>query len=261
MKIIITRNDKGGVGKTNIAISISTALNLSGIKTALIDTEESGTANYLMNSVNRENYLKAVKKELQEKIANSASTFKHYNGYVEKLAAVENALNFKTIYSSIENEEDKENQKVIKTLISLRDAGYEYVVIDTPGKNLDSVKMLANLADLVLMPQRDTVLDFNGVVKSLDGIEDLSKCKRVIWDDRSACFEDDNLIEENKIIESEVSALNSKISNSKGFNRSLSKGLGVCEMNMFSSGKEKSSTNKASLMIADIIKEIKQLGV
>lgn len=261
MNVITMRNSKGGVGKTNLAISISTYLNLEGFKVALIDTEEFGIIEQIFKSKERKSLLNSFKDEINDKIKNCSANYKHLNMYVQQLAYIERALGLKVISHNIENGHDENIEILGKKLRELEEEGYDYVVIDTPGKNISSVENVCIISDLVLMPQKDTVLDFKGVVKSLDKDVDLSKYRRVIWEDKSSCFESEDLIEQFKVVDSFLGSLSSRVYNSIGFNRALNKCLGVCEMNRISSGKDKISTNKASEMIADIVKEIKQMGV
>jgi cellulose biosynthesis protein BcsQ len=225
-------NTKGGVGKTNMAVNISTACSMLGKKVAIIDTEENGTSSYVLGKEERNKFLNSVKDNLESKLdllsAENITRIKYEN----KIKAVEGSLALDCFYCNIEK--STSNDALLSLLIDLDSKEYDLVVIDLPGKNIDNIKQIVNIADIVLIPHRNTNLDFAGAIKSLENIEDLSKCKRVIWNERFGSIEEfENSVEEIKILEDVVKSLNTKVKSSKSYDRSMNFGLGVAEMHEF----------------------------
>lgn len=61
------------------------------------------------------------------------------------------------------------------TLAKLEDAGFRYVVIDTPGFQSSIIKSVVALSDLVLIPTKPSPLDLNAIGLTIEMVEDLNK--------------------------------------------------------------------------------------
>ncbi len=239
MNIIVSYNQKGGVGKTNMAVNISTACAMMGKKVAIIDAEENGTSSFILGKEERNSFLNSVKKNLEDKLDSLSPENITRVKYENKIKLVEGSLSLNCIYNNIEK--SKNNDSLIKLLLDLDSKGYDMAIIDLPGKNLDNIKQIVNIADLILIPHRNTNLDFAGAIKSLEGIEDLSKCKRIIWDERFGSIEEfENSAEEINIVEGIVGSLNTRVKSSKSYDRAMNIGLGVVEMYEFLNEENKS---------------------
>lgn len=106
---------KGGTGKTTIALSLAVAATQVGKKTAIIDLDPQCSA---------------------------MDWFDRREAPAPEVLAVPLG-------------------RLAKTIETAREAGYELVIIDTPGKAADTQTEAAKHADLVLIPCRPQLIDLN----------------------------------------------------------------------------------------------------
>ncbi len=138
-KVITFCNQKGGVGKTTIAVNLTAMLADAGYKICLVDADRQQSASAW--------YLARINRLAEKGIApNFQSVAKVYDGM--------------------------EKQGVLNDVVSLK-ADYDVLLIDTPGKSDVTTLRLMASADLILIPLPPGNFDFWGSETTRDQVEKL----------------------------------------------------------------------------------------
>lgn len=141
-KIIVLGNEKGGSGKSTTAMHIIIALAKSGKKVAAIDLDlrQKTLFRYLEN---RDSYCKRHRISLPT----AKQFFLKESQKDSKIEALR-----------------KEEKDFSERLFEL-DQSYEYVVIDCPGNHSNYSQMAHAVADLLITPINDSLIDFDLLAK------------------------------------------------------------------------------------------------
>ena len=136
--LIIVGNEKGGAGKTTVAVHLTIALLYLGFKVASIDTDirQASFTKYLDNR-------KSTTESNKVKIPNP----KHYKIDPSKRHAI-NEIN-----------EDESNQLI--EILSQEHGSKDFIVIDTPGVNNPLSTLAHSFADIIVTPINDSFFDMN----------------------------------------------------------------------------------------------------
>jgi chromosome partitioning protein len=133
MRVIVVGNEKGGAGKSTIAIHLAVALAHEGARVAVLDLDrrQQSTAHFFAN---RARWIAASQATLPEPLA---------LGDVADAAGLEGALQTA--------------------------AGCDFVIVDTPGADTELARLAHQQADLIVTPINDSFVDFDvlGVVDPL----------------------------------------------------------------------------------------------
>ncbi len=142
-RIIVVGNEKGGAGKSTIAIHIATALMHAGVKVAVIDLDlrQQSVAHFFRN---RKAWIEANQAEVPMPFAMPMAEDAALLAKAEpeaQLAAFEHAFDAAV-------------------------AEAEFVLIDTPGSDTALSRVAHSKADLIITPMNDSFVDFDmlGVV-------------------------------------------------------------------------------------------------
>jgi chromosome partitioning protein len=132
-RVIVVGNEKGGSGKSTVAIHISVALAKAGHRVATIDldTQQKSFTAYIEN---RRNWAGRVGRELEMPVHHCIEMRMPGDG-----AAMCTAL--------------------ADTVDAL--AGYDFIVIDTPGHDNDLTRLAHSMADTLVTPMNDSFVDFD----------------------------------------------------------------------------------------------------
>lgn len=136
--IILVGNEKGGAGKTTIAIHLTISLLYLGFKVGSIDLDirQGSLTKYLEN---RENFKKDSKKKIPS----------------PKLCLFESSKRVSPV------EADQDNQNILQQLIAQEQNNHDFIVIDTPGVNNSLSTLAHSFADIIITPINDSFLDVN----------------------------------------------------------------------------------------------------
>ncbi|MET0294378.1 MAG: division plane positioning ATPase MipZ [Phenylobacterium sp.] len=142
-KVIVIGNEKGGAGKSTIAIHLATALMHGGVKVALLDLDlrQQSMAHFFAN---RETWLKANGKQAPMPVASPLA------GEGMKLAKLSDEAAVERLNEAFASVADKA----------------DFVLVDTPGGDTATSRTAHGLADLIVTPMNDSFVDFDmlGVV-------------------------------------------------------------------------------------------------
>ncbi len=143
--IIVVGNEKGGAGKSTVAMHVATALSRLGKRVGMIDLDlrQKTTARYLANratSIERHGYT------LPSPVAG-------------RLPEVD-----PTTLAPGENAHDRSLSKAVATL----EAGNDFIVIDCPGSHTRLSQVAHTLADTLVTPLNDSFVDFD-LLAHIDG--------------------------------------------------------------------------------------------
>ena len=138
LQVIVVGNEKGGSGKSTVAMHIAVALLKAGRRVATIDMDsrQKTFSTYLQN---RQEWAKHVGRDLEvpthfclDEMVNFPST--------EDRAAASKALT-----------------DAVDTMMSSND----FVVIDTPGHDSHLMRLAHSMADILITPLNDSFVDFD----------------------------------------------------------------------------------------------------
>ncbi|MBA7558497.1 ParA family protein [Candidatus Atribacteria bacterium 1244-E10-H5-B2] len=162
MKIITITNQKGGTGKTTLAINLGVSLALMGKKILLIDLDPQANLTYSFGIHNPENTIVEV---LQGKQTIQTILVKR-----EGLDIAPSSSRLADLEVSIINKIGRE-QLLSERLKDL--GGYDYIFIDSPpALSILTVNALT-VADEVLIPLQMEVLSFQGLTQLLKTIDEV----------------------------------------------------------------------------------------
>lgn len=136
--VIVVGNEKGGSGKSTIAIHIAVALMKVGQRVATIDLDsrQKSFTHYIQNRVA---WGKRNRIELEVPT--------HY--FVERSEGIRTDENEAAEFSSFADK------------IAALEKGHDFVVIDTPGNDTYLMRLAHSMADTLITPLNDSYLDFD----------------------------------------------------------------------------------------------------
>jgi chromosome partitioning protein len=130
-RVIVVGNEKGGSGKSTVAMHLSIALMKAGYRVATIDldTRQKSFTNYIGN---RRNWASRVSRELE-------------------------------IPTHICIEQDDETASCAALAETIDDLGqrHNFIVVDTPGRDGSLPRLAHSLADMLVTPLNDSFVDFD----------------------------------------------------------------------------------------------------
>lgn len=137
-RVIVIGNEKGGAGKSTIAIHLITALLHGGAKVGLLDLDlrQESTARFFSN---RKAWIAAAKAHLPEPT--------HYRLSEDSLA--------------LAAADPLEQMKAFEPVFVEAYKQVDFLVIDTPGGDTGLSRAAHGLADLVVTPMNDSFVDFD----------------------------------------------------------------------------------------------------
>jgi len=133
-RIIVVGNEKGGSGKSTVAMHVAIALLKAGYRVATIDLDwqQKSFTNYIEN---RRTWAKRVTRDLAIPL--------HF--CIGQDAAGDEALN---------------NTALVDTVEGLAE-NYDFIVIDTPGHAGSMTRLAHSMADTLITPLNDSFVDFD----------------------------------------------------------------------------------------------------
>ena len=137
-RVIVVGNEKGGAGKSTIAVHLVTALLYGGAKVAVIDLDlrQSTSARFFEN---RRTWLESKKLELPEPLS---------------LRLSDNDI-------ALAEKSDEEQVAGFEAAFARGLAECDFVLIDTPGGDTAVSRLAHGRADLIVTPMNDSFVDFD----------------------------------------------------------------------------------------------------
>ncbi|MFY8144187.1 MAG: division plane-positioning ATPase MipZ, partial [Caulobacter sp.] len=137
-RVIVVGNEKGGAGKSTIAVHLVTALLYGGAKVAVIDLDlrQRTSARFFEN---RRAWLDNKKIELPEPLA----------------------LNLSDNDVALAERPEEEQVAGFEAAFAKAQAECDFILIDTPGGDSAITRMAHGRADLVVTPMNDSFVDFD----------------------------------------------------------------------------------------------------
>lgn len=170
-RVIAITSGKGGVGKTNLAVNLAVALQLSGQKVLLIDADIGmANVNLLMGSVTNRSLLDLLEDdvELEDVVENGAAGVKYISG----VAGVEAALSVNRL-----------EQKKLHQKLSRCSELANIVIIDTgAGLNRNVIEFVLAAEEVLLIttPEPTALADAYAVIKAYSTYTDRRNIKLVV---------------------------------------------------------------------------------
>jgi chromosome partitioning protein len=163
--IIAIANEKGGTGKTTLAVNLGAALAIRGMKTLLIDMDPQGNASYILSKVTDDDpamYSVLTDKDIALDAVIQPTTMEHLAIAPSNLHLAGAEIQLATLLGR----ENALKRKLAPELV----ARYDYVLIDTsPSLGLLTINAL-NAADHALIPVSCDFLSLVGLTLLFDTI-------------------------------------------------------------------------------------------
>lgn len=159
--IVVLGNEKGGTGKSTIAMHLIVSLLKKGAKVASIDTD-------------------ARQGTLTRYITNRMKMREQYDIVMPEHCAV-----FKSDNKNVEEAKKEDENNLSDKVESFK--SFDYIVIDTPGNDTFLSRMAHSLADTIITPLNDSFIDLDMLVKVENGpLESLkpSTYAEMVWDQK-----------------------------------------------------------------------------
>lgn len=137
-RVIVVGNEKGGSGKSTVAIHIAVALMKAGqsVATVDLDSRQRSFTHYIEN-----------RRVWAQRVARDLETPDHY--------CFEQKIEYPTA-----DDEIAERNELAETVENLAD-NHAFVVIDTPGHNRYLTRLVHSMADTLITPLNDSFVDFD----------------------------------------------------------------------------------------------------
>ncbi len=175
-KVYAICNQKGGVGKTSVSVSLATAFSQMGYKVLLIDSDPQASATVSLGETNPD--------ELDFTLATVIDTYindgkvPYYEGILEHEEGVDFMpcnIELSGVENSLMNVMSRE--KILKTYVDQERRYYDFIFIDCmPSLGMMTINALS-AADSVIIPTQANYLSSKGINLLLQSV---SKVKRFI---------------------------------------------------------------------------------
>ena len=158
-RVIVVGNEKGGSGKSTVAMHVAIALMKSNERVATIDlnSRQRTFTNYIENRYDRPSTLRAT------------SRIPHHLYFVEN-----------TNYPTAEDE--AADGKALTDHVVALARNYNFIVMDSPGRNSSLGRLAHSIADILITPLNDSFVDLD-VLGTVDRptIEVMARAITVRW--------------------------------------------------------------------------------
>jgi chromosome partitioning protein len=137
-RVIVVGNEKGGSGKSTVAMNIAVALMKAGRRVATIDldTQQKSLTRYIEN-----------RRAWSQRITRDLETPEH--------VCLDDRLD-----GAAADDADAKGRALIDTVDALAET-HEFIVIDTPGHDDDLTRLAHTTADTLVTPLNDSFVDFD----------------------------------------------------------------------------------------------------
>lgn len=163
--IIVLGNEKGGTGKSTVAMHIITSLLRQGYKVGSVDVDaRQGTLS---------RYVENRKARLAAK--------------GEDLPLPEHVPIFRSTLPVVEDANNEDSQNVANTIAKFVSEGFDYVVIDTPGSDTYLSRVAHSYANTLITPLNDSFIDLDMLVRVNGDSMDIlrpSTYAEMVWDQK-----------------------------------------------------------------------------
>jgi chromosome partitioning protein len=141
--IIVLGNEKGGTGKSTVAMHIITSLLRQGYKVGSVDVDaRQGTLS---------RYVENRKARLAAK--------------GEDLPLPEHVPIFRSTLPVVEDANNEDSQNMASTMAKFTSKGFDYVVVDTPGSDTYLSRVAHSYAKTLITPLNDSFIDLDMLVR------------------------------------------------------------------------------------------------
>ena len=164
-KIIVFGNQKGGTGKSTLAMHLVVSLLHQGYKVATVDVDaRQGTlTRYIENRTKTSQNNSTVLMPTHYTVFDSSSDS-------VKVMNRENFLMFSELINSLNN--------------------FDFIVIDTPGSDASLSKIAHSFADIIITPMNESFIDLDLIIKATpvqsSGSVKTSSYAEIVWEQKKA---------------------------------------------------------------------------
>lgn len=188
--VVVLGNEKGGTGKSTVAMHVITSLLRQGYSVGSIDVDaRQGTlSRYVENRKNR----------LQQNPNENLPLPNHF------------AL-FRSEKSTIEEAQMEDSENLIKKLDDLKSC--DYIVIDTPGSDMYLSRLAHSYADTLITPLNDSFIDLDMLARlNSDTLEIIkpSTYSEMVWEQKKQRAIRDRTSMDWIVLRNRVGAVNSR---------------------------------------------------
>ncbi|AWD33105.1 Putative ParA-like chromosome partitioning protein [Candidatus Fokinia solitaria] len=169
-RIILFGNEKGGAGKTTAAIHLSILLCSVGFKVVSVDLDsyQQSFTGYIENRTMQKNKL-GLNILIPKHICFIDKSFDKYRKDAE-IAEGEDIMKI----AIHQNGNGEELEECLEKYMVKEHEDYDYVVIDSPGGSVSLSRAAHALADIVVTPINDSIIDIELLSKIGDSYESVS---------------------------------------------------------------------------------------
>lgn len=188
--VVVLGNEKGGTGKSTVAMHVITSLLRQGYNVGSIDVDaRQGTLS---------RYVENRKLRLQQNPNENLPIPTHH------------AL-FRSEKSNVEDAQLEDSENLIKTLDELK--GCDYIVIDTPGSDMYLSRLAHSYADTIITPLNDSFIDLDMLARlnpeTLEVVKP-STYSEMVWEQKKQCAMRDKRSIDWIVLRNRLGAVNSR---------------------------------------------------
>lgn len=178
MRIITLLNEKGGVGKSTMSVNLACGLADKGYRVLIIDTDEQGHVAAMLGLAEEPCFFQLMEMNAPWRDVLRQVAPEHYQSpgplvHESRLIALPSDLRTRALPFTMQP-----NSNLLRNRLRQLEHVFDFVIIDTsPAASLMHL-LIYRAMDYVIFPTKPEALSFDGLLKSLDHLEQANQDRR-----------------------------------------------------------------------------------